>query len=436
MRSSRAAVDLIVEFEIGSKLQYEHTYKRPEWPGTASGVTVGIGYDLGYNSADVILNDWANLLPPNQIRAMQKYSGITGARARGVLTQARADIGEIAWEPAMAVFMKTSLPKLEAITMRACPGADQLPAGCFGVLTSLSYNRGASYTKARTDSDHQDRYREMRNIRALVANGELERVPAEIRSMKRLWPNVAGLRRRRDAEAKLWEVSMQHAPVVGAVSARADTGDDREPLPSEVTTDHVAPVAQETAINVVTSHAKYSLEVQLIQKALISMKYFEVGDPDGKPGGKFVAGVAAFMTDRGKDPNKGQITDALKNEINAAMSEKLPDGTPWSRPIAPARANATANEVAKTVPSVKVNFWQKIMAFILGIPAAVTGLIKSFFGEADTPSGYIASIKDFFGSVPSELYWFIIAAIAVGVFIAAKKSTDSTVKDYQQGKIN
>ena len=166
------------------------------------------------------------------------------------------------------------------------------------------------------------------------------------------------------------------------------------------------------------------------------MKYFEVGDPDGLLGGKFVAGVAAFMTDRGKDPNRGQITDALKSEINAAMSEKLPDGTPWSRPIAPARANATANDVAKTVPSVKVNFWQKIMAFILGIPAAVTGLIKSFFGEADTPSGYIASIKDFFGSVPSELYWFIIAAIAVGVFIAAKKSTDSTVKDYQQGKIN
>jgi hypothetical protein len=184
------------------------------------------------------------------------------------------------------------------------------------------------------------------------------------------------------------------------------------------------------------SHAKYSLEVQLIQKALISMKYFEVGEADGKIGGKFIAGVAAFMTDRGKDPNKGQITDALKNEINAAMSEKLADGTPWSRPIAPARANATATDVGKTVASVTANSAQKGLAYVLGVPAATGGLLKSFFGDKDTPSGYIAPVKEFLAAIPSELYWFTIAAIAVGIFLAAKKAQDSTVKDYQQGKIN
>jgi hypothetical protein len=423
---------LIVEFEIGSKAQYEKLYKRPEWPGTASGITVGIGYDLGYNSVDTILNDWANLLPPNQIKAMQRFSGITGSKAKDHLAAARATVGDISWEAAMAVFMKTSLPKFEAITLRACPGSDKLPAGCFGVLTSLSYNRGASYSK------EGDRYREMRNIRSHIAHGDYDMVPHEIREMKRLWPNVAGLRRRRDREAALWEQSLKAAPVPLPQDdpRRADTGDEKEPLPSEVTTDDVVPVEEETKINVVTSPAKYSLEVQLIQKALISMKYFEVGEPDGKKGGKFVAGVAAFMTDRGKDPNKGQVTDALKNEINAAMSEKLPDGTPWSRPIAPARANATATEVAKTVPSVNANFWQKVMAFVVGIPTALTGLVQSFFGDKGSPSAYVQPVKDFFGLIPPELYWFVIAAIAVGIFLAAKKAQDATVKDYQQGKIN
>lgn len=432
MRSSRAAVDLIVEFEIGSKAQYDHIYKRPEWPGSASGITVGIGYDLGYNSADTILNDWAGLLPPNQIRAMQKYSGVTAGSAHAVLGQARADIGDIAWEPAMTVFMKTSLPKFEAITLRACPNSDRLPAGCFGVLCSLSYNRGASYSKAG------DRYQEMRNIRALVASGEFDRVPTEIRSMKRLWPNVSGLRRRRDAEAELWKASLEHAPVGPTdVSARArnDTGDDREPLPSEVTTDDVAVPEQETAINVVTTHAKYSLEVQLIQKALVSMKYFEVGDPDGKPGGKFVAGVAAFMTDRGKDPNKGQITDALKSEINTAMSEKLPDGSPWSRPIAPARANATAKDIAPTVAAVNANWYTKLGAWVLGLPAAAGAGLKSLFGD-DTAGGYVEQIKGIFAAVPTELYLLAVAGLAAAIFFAAKRSQDATVKDYQQGKIN
>lgn len=431
MRSSRAAVDLIVEFEIGSRAQYEKIYKRPEWPGVVSGVTVGIGYDLGYNSASTILNDWSNILEPNVVRAMQRYAGLTGSAAKAVLAEARQSI-LVPWDAAMAVFMKTSLPKFEAITLRACPGADRLPAGCFGVLTSITYNRGASYSKAG------ERYREMRNIRAHIANGNFEHVSAEIRAMKRIWadnPNAKGLLRRRDAEAALWDASLRAAPA-GGMSARPDTGDEKEVLPDEVTTDDVAPVEVETPINVQVSSTKYSLEVQLIQKALISMKYFEVGEPDGKRGGKFVAGVSAFMTDRGKDPNKGQITDALKNEINAAMAEKRPDGSPWSRPIAPARANATATEVAKTVPSVNANFWQKIMAYVLGIPAAVTGMVKSFFGDKDPPSGYIAPVKEFFASIPSELYWFVIAAIAVGIFLAAKKATDSTVKDYQQGKIN
>ena len=46
-RSSQAAIDLIVREEVGSQARYKHKYQHPEWPGGASGVTIGVGYDCG-----------------------------------------------------------------------------------------------------------------------------------------------------------------------------------------------------------------------------------------------------------------------------------------------------------------------------------------------------------------------------------------------------
>jgi hypothetical protein len=45
----------------------------------------------------------------------------------------------------------------------------------------------------------------MRIIRDHMASGQFDRIPDEFRSMKRLWPNMVGLRNRRDHEADLFE---------------------------------------------------------------------------------------------------------------------------------------------------------------------------------------------------------------------------------------
>ena len=421
MRSSRAAVDLIVANEVTSREVYEKKYQRPEWPGGASGITVGIGYDLGYVTTAEILDDWKSYLTPDVIRAMQRYAGMTGGTAHTALSEARRDIS-VPWDAAMQVFMKVSLPKFEASTLRAVPGSDKLPAGCFGVLASLTYNRGASYTKAG------DRYTEMRNIRAHVASGDWAAVESDIRAMKRLWKNppVEGLLRRRDEEADLWKASLAAAGT--STSNRVDTGDDKSD-------DDVTPPGNEPPMaNVQPQHGSYSMEVDLIQRQLIEFKYFEVGDPDGLLGGKFVAGVSAFMNDRGKDPNRGQITPALKAELAAAKSEKLADGTPWTRPIAATRANATAKDIAPKVASVNATWYTKLLAWIMGAPAAAGAGMKTLFG--DDPSSYIGKIKDTLGAVPVEFYLLGVVALCVGIFLAAKTAQDATVKDYNEGKIN
>jgi hypothetical protein len=421
MRSSRAAVDLIVAHEVTSKAVYERKYQRPEWPGGASGITVGIGYDLGYNTPDTILDDWKSYLTPDVIRAMQRFAGLHGVAAKNLLSEARRDI-LVPWDAAMAVFMKVSIPKFEAALLRAVPAAAQLPAGCFGVLTSITYNRGASYTA------QGDRYREMRNIRALVTSGDWDRVEAEIRSMRRLWSNppAPGLLRRRNEEADLWRNSLRAA---NNVPGRIDTGDDKNIAVEDVTS-----AGNDTPINVQPSRGKYSLEVELIQRQLIDFKYFEVGEPDGLIGGKFVAGVAAFMTDRGKDPNKGRITPELKAELAAAKADRLPDGGPWTRPISPTRANATAKDIAPKVASVNATWYTKLLAWVMGLPAAAGAGIKALFG--DEPGSYLSQAQGFLSSVPAEFWLLGLALLALGVFLAAKAAQDATVKAYNEGKIN
>ncbi|WP_316201475.1 MULTISPECIES: hypothetical protein [unclassified Bradyrhizobium] len=79
------------------------------------------------------------------------------------------------------------------------PGYDALSPYCKGALFSLVLNRGASFDK------QGPRYAEMRDIKAAIKRGDLARVPALLRSMKRIWkgtPDEKGLSARREKEAQ------------------------------------------------------------------------------------------------------------------------------------------------------------------------------------------------------------------------------------------
>lgn len=196
MSISQAAIDLIVTSEISGRQAYESRYKRPTWPGGASGVTIGIGYDLGYQTAEQIAHDWKTQQGAGLDRLMAA-AGLKGDKAR-VRIQLLEDI-IVPWDNAMGVFINHDVPKWEKACSDKLPNFDRLPADCKGALVSLAYNRGASFTTAG------DRYREMRAIRENMILGNLDAIPGDIRSMKRLWPDMKGLRIRRDAEANLFQ---------------------------------------------------------------------------------------------------------------------------------------------------------------------------------------------------------------------------------------
>lgn len=194
-RISGAGRELIYEFEVGGGQAYFERYlSRPTVPPAASGITIGIGYDCGYNSPTQIRCAWGRL-PAGQADRLAAAAGLTRDRARAILPRLR-DI-QIAWGDAEAVFNETTLSDFLDIADRAFPGMTALHPDAQSVLVSLAFNRGGSMAGSSR--------LEMRQLRALVPTRDYHAMAAAIRRMKRLWPDLRGLLRRREAEARLME---------------------------------------------------------------------------------------------------------------------------------------------------------------------------------------------------------------------------------------
>lgn len=214
MRSSQAAFDLIVAEEVTSQAVYSRKYRKPEWPGASSGATVGIGYDLGQTAKATVVADWSGRVSDDMLDAMTSACGKTGAAGKTATARVRDKI-DIPWDVAIAVHKECVIPRWEAKVASALPNTDKLSPDCFGALLSLTFNRGPSF------STKGERYREMRAIKEHMASEDFQAIPDEFRTMKRLWPDLVGLRKRRDREADLFERGLSKA---------------QEPAPASTTT--------------------------------------------------------------------------------------------------------------------------------------------------------------------------------------------------------
>lgn len=198
---SKKGLDLIVQSEISSEAIYNVKYKKPIWPKSESGVTIGIGYDLGFETAAGIEADWKDFISAADITKLKAVAGKKGVAAKDALASNVGGIKSVSipFETAKTVFYMNSLPAYARSTKSAYPDIAALPPDAQAALLSIVYNRGASLTG--------DRRREMKNIVPLVTSGDLPGIAAEIRSMKRLWttPDTRGLVIRREKEAVLVE---------------------------------------------------------------------------------------------------------------------------------------------------------------------------------------------------------------------------------------
>lgn len=226
-RSSQAAINLIVNEEDGDKEYYETHYEHWDWPEGASGPTIGIGYDVGYETASSINEAWSPVIGPVRAAVVAKGAGIKGVAA-GAWVRAHRDDVAITWDESMAEFTGHELPRWEEIVLAALPNSELLPGDCFGALVSLAYNRGASFNAPGP------RDAEMRAIRAHCIAKDWDKIPGEFLSMRRLWPANGDLYKRRGHEAALFSVGLgawKHDQLVAAGQAAA-SGPQQSPAGS------------------------------------------------------------------------------------------------------------------------------------------------------------------------------------------------------------
>lgn len=178
-------------------LDFEGKDQPGRWPGGSSGITIGIGYDLGYVTVDQFESDWEPFLTAAELTRLKTVVGKTGIAARNRAAQfVGIRVSEAAAE---SVFFDHTLPLHALRTEQAFPGVKALPADAQGALLSLVFNRGTSMVG--------ERRREMLAIRSAVPIRDLPEIAGQLRSMKRLWvgKGLDGLLRRREAEALLVE---------------------------------------------------------------------------------------------------------------------------------------------------------------------------------------------------------------------------------------
>ena len=115
-------------------------FRRPTWPGGMSGVTIGIGYDLGMTPKAQIRSDWERHLSESELAALLAVQGVTGAAVKRLLRRLAHIV--IPFAVAEEVFYLETLPRFAARTRAALPGVTKLPADAQGAMLSLVYNRG------------------------------------------------------------------------------------------------------------------------------------------------------------------------------------------------------------------------------------------------------------------------------------------------------
>lgn len=197
---SKKAIDLIIQHEVGGRAVYEKRYQKPIWAGGDSGLTIGLGYDIGYVKEAQLFSDWQGL-NLNFLNALKRFCGVKG---EVVKTMMRGEVLNviIPYNIAYEVFVKKSIPKYYALTKKIYPQLDELNDDTRGALVSMVYNRGAKI-------DGESR-KEMKAIIDLVAKKDYEGIAEQIEQSKRLWEGkgLDGLVIRREAEADLIRESL------------------------------------------------------------------------------------------------------------------------------------------------------------------------------------------------------------------------------------
>ena len=200
-----------------------------------------------------------------------------------------------------------------------------------------------------------------------------------------------------------------------------------EPLDALIAPFASVATAEEPAPAPVAPHGAKSAEIETVQRRLDAMGYFP-GALKGEWGGMTAGAIAGFKNDR-KLEGAPVIDAALLADLDAAEAEN------WKRPIAAARANTTAADLAPTVPAVRETWRTRMMAKVgtigTGI-AALGGILRDTFDDVREK---LEPVADIVGSVP----WWVYAGLAIGIggfiWISSRKTEQNVIDLKREGRL-
>lgn len=193
---SKEAIDMIVFFEIGGEEYYNKKLKSPTWPGYLSGITIGIGYDLGYKKLNDFKSDWSPFFNDRDLKILSRAVSVKGNASKRFVPGFRSF--SVSYEDAYSVFENVTLKKWINLLHLKFPNSDKLDKDVQGALISLIFNRGTSVVGHRR--------RHMLAIKKAILVGNVKEIANQIEKSIIIWKGTSvekGLTKRRKAEAKM-----------------------------------------------------------------------------------------------------------------------------------------------------------------------------------------------------------------------------------------
>jgi hypothetical protein len=177
MKIGTRAESLIINFE-GIDVPWQ-------WPGGSSGITIPVGYDMGY---EPFSHDWSGLLDSKDFNRLKAVAGLKGRKAEAVAHTLRGI--HIPKEAYLKVFNSITLPRYEALTIQTFPGCERLHPDAFGALVSLIFNRGADLHDVpgrKPRGEMRSIYQVLRQADGRITPAVVNRIADLVEAQARYW---------------------------------------------------------------------------------------------------------------------------------------------------------------------------------------------------------------------------------------------------------
>lgn len=133
--------DAVVSKASDFLLHAEGAPEHPYWPGGKSGITIGVGWDLGYHTVADLRESWQTI-DADALSHLEMTVGKRGAAAHALV--AGLAMATVPRPLSLRVLNASLKNYYRPLVVKLFPGTEKLPVEAHVVLISLVFNRGDS----------------------------------------------------------------------------------------------------------------------------------------------------------------------------------------------------------------------------------------------------------------------------------------------------